>query len=138
MQRQSTQLLATVALITTLVVALIASALASDGVVLAATGTDDANATFNGCYYSGYAHYDTSQPNLYATWYTSHLSCADRIHLSSYAWNGTGWDSTISGWQTAATISHYYTTQPTTNIYGYHQIQEPTGTYSPTLETHAN
>lgn len=64
--------------------------------------------------------------------------CADLVAQSAYLWNSSTqeFDVWYHAWYTY--FVHFYYNYSTTNVYGYTQIQEPTGTYLPTIEAHAN
>lgn len=113
---------------------------ASTGIRLASAASDYDSATsaYNGCIYWISAQYDTAVP--FGKVEGDDVSdCADLFFQRAYFWDDDindfrdyeyGWASGMG----AKWVAFFYTT----NVYGYMQIQEPTGFYSSTIEAHAN
>lgn len=111
---------------------LLLGTLSAPGVALAVhVGPVGSYNTFNDCYYYVQAEYDTDSP--YGRVVGGDDFCANYCYVTAYFWNGSGFTPfTPSCHQTV--LYPYYTT----NVYGYAQIRKPAGSWSPTIEAHAN
>ena len=113
-------------------------ALLGAGIAMATFSQDSDSDTHSSCFYSGYSSYNTDGPQYHYA-QTFHDSCATYFALSVYECTPSCSPVHLSDWidGSSDTIEPYEnTTHAVTNVYGYHQIRKPAGSFSDTLETH--
>lgn len=97
----------------------------------------------NSCCFYGVVAYNTDgAPPPYSGAYgitSTSSSCASALVCHGYFWDSSisNFREVYSGWVPGPAYDCPYYSAPTTNAYGYHQIQYQ-GYYSSTYETHAN
>jgi len=84
---------------------------------------------YSGTYYGYHSHTETSS------------SCADLLYVSGWFFSGSTLivkcHPFMYQWQTTSPVPCDTYGGSINNVYGYHQIQEPSGYQSPTIESHA-
>jgi len=129
-----------------IVVAVLMAALAAalGASIALARNPDFTSSSYGGCEYQGYSEeFGDSQAidDFSQTGQTPYAYCPDLMQVYAYFWGAEGaWHWMTSPWVSGHSYAAvntpswgYWTNQ----VYGYHQIQEPTGSYSPQLTTDA-
>jgi hypothetical protein len=101
--------------------------------------SDSTNGTHNSCGYNGYSDYNTtsSLKSFQHSWDNS--NCSAFLALGAWVYDLGGGELQCidcnGQWHDESSIEFYNTTHTTINVYGYHQIRQPSSSYSTTLPT---
>jgi hypothetical protein len=103
------------------------------------------NGSFGGCAFGGYSQEfgdSTDYDDFSQTQRPPYTYCVDLMQVYAYFWGSDSqWYYRESGWESGiyyAAVGTPYWGYWTNRVYGYHWIQEPTGTYSGKITTDAN
>jgi hypothetical protein len=107
------------------------------GVAFAQYAQNYSYGSHNNCLYEGFSMYDTTGSPKSLTRTTTY-GCGSLVYATSCIRLGDGsYTCAGSGWYSPPYVEVFQTNTVTTSVYGYHQIQHPSGNWSPTIETHA-
>ena len=112
--------------------------------VALARNPDFTSSTYGGCNYGGYSQEfgdSITYDDFSQTIQTPYAYCPDLMQVYAYFWGSDSqWHWLTSEWWSGhsyAAVNTPYWGYWTNQIYGYHWIQQPTGSYSPQLTTDA-